>query len=297
MDQDYIIDVDSPDIIMQTMMPPGANNDTNNNIFKKDLFEKFENSENDNINGADNVTDSQNNLNDDEPWNYKILLLLKKIGKKTMGYRWMHEQESKYYDKIHNRISIIEMLMIAFLGTITGGGFINFVVNADIDDNKIVYIVITAIQLFMVFMVASIRGYRNVVKYEKKVIDHTNASNKNAELNLHIQYQLSLNIKDRDMDKVFLKNVIRSFNDILILSPNIRNSTKKKYLQESSDNDIFNPIFTEGDGLNIIINYSQDNNNSPKKNVTTNTSEVPDVNSDNIDSRINYQIDRWLQHF
>lgn len=218
------------------------------------------------------------------PWNYKILLLLRKIGKKTMGYRWMHEQESQYYEKVSGRINIIEMLILALLGTITGGGFINFAASSGLDGNKVVYIIITVAQLVIIFLSAIIKGYSRIKEYEKKFNNHTNASIKNAELNLSIQYQLSLNLPDRENDKIYLKNVINSFNDILLLSPNIRNVTKNKYLEESNDNDIFNPIIAEEDGPNIVINYD---NNKTEKNVGNN----------NIDSHVNYQIDRWLQHF
>ena len=221
---------------------------------------------------------------DNSPWNYKILLLLKKIGKKTMGYRWMQEQESQYYEKINARFDILEMFILAFLGTVTGGGFINFVVSTDLENNKTVYIIITVIQLVTIFIAAIINGYNNVKDYEKKIIDHKNASIKNAELNLNIQYQLSLNVNDRETDKFYLRNTIKAFNDILVLSPTIRNETKKKYLEESNDNEIFNPIIVEGDGINIVINY--DNKNQDEN-----------TDKDNVDSQINYQIDRWLQHF
>src|SRR5581483_8036424 len=125
----------------------------------------------------------------------------------TMGYRWMHEQEFQYYETMHTRLSIIEMLILAFLGTITGGGLINFITGTGIDNNKIIYIIITTIQIVTIFIVAIIKGYGNVVKYEKKMNDHLNASLKNSELNLNIQTQLSLNIKDRESDVTFLKNV------------------------------------------------------------------------------------------
>lgn len=220
--------------------------------------------------------------NDDSPWNYKILLLLRKIGKKTMGYRWMHEQESQYYNMMDIRYGIYEMLLLAFLGTVAGAGFINFIVNSGLNDNKIIYIVITTVQLTTVFLAAIVKGYRKVNQYQKNKSDHFFAALKNAELNLNIQYQLSLNINVRDDDKVFLKGVIKNFNDILFLSPSIREITKKKYLEESNDNDMFNPIITNNDGnLQIIINESAKTYN----------------NDISPDSKMKYQIDRWLQHF
>src|SRR5438445_11130919 len=72
-----------------------------------------------------------NNLNCDDPWNYKILLLLKKIGTKTMGYRWMHEREAEYYENINTKFGIYEMSIMTILGIITGTEFINFVNESD----------------------------------------------------------------------------------------------------------------------------------------------------------------------
>lgn len=275
------IDTDTQNIIYENIINKNEEDPNNSNDIKSDPYNNNNVSCDNNNNGDDN----------DSPWNYKILLLLRKVGKKTMGYRWMHEQELLYYDKVHTRFGIIEMLILAFLGTITGGGFINFIVGASLN-NKAVYIAITTIQLVTVFVAAVVKGYRNVKKYEKKMNDHFNAGLKNAELNLNIQYQLSLNIKDRENDKIFLKNVIRSFNDILLLSPYISEDTKARYLKESNDNDIFNPIITEGDGLHIVINYDNNNNNY-NSSIKRNTR----INNNNIDSQINYQIDRWLQHF
>ncbi|XWV25129.1 hypothetical protein QJ856_gp0647 [Tupanvirus deep ocean] len=245
--------------------------------------------------GAHDITQAKpiDNTNkpqdDDEPWNYKILLLLKKVGKKTMGYRWMHEQDAQYYDKMNTRFGTYEMLILAFLGTITGAGFVNFIAGTGLQDNKIVYIVITVTQLVTVFIAAIIKGYSNVNNYEKNKADHFLAALKNAELNLNIQYQLSLNIKDRDNDKLFLKNVVKNFNDILFLAPPIRESTKKRYMEESNDNDMFNPIIFDGDGLQIIVH---DPTNETKNNIVLNQK----TNIAN-DSKMKYQIDRWLQHF
>ncbi len=231
------------------------------------------------------VNDQDNSVVQESRWNHKMLLLLRKVGKKTMGYRWMHEQEFLHYETRHTRLSIFEMFIFAFLGVLTGGGLINFISGSGLDNNKTTYIVITAIQLVTVFVAALARGYGTVVKYEKKMNDHLNASLKNAELNLSIQAQLSLNIVDRESDILFLKSVVKNFNDILFLSPGIREHTKKKYLKAADDNDIFTPMLTDLDDIRIVINYD-DHKSNP----------VSNVNPIN-DSQLDYEIDRWGKHF
>ena len=243
---------------------------TNSDKFNNDTYKNSNDKE------FINVDDDPNN---NSPWNYKILLLLRKIGKKTMGYRWMHEQETKYYTVLNTKFNIYERLILALLGTITGGGFVSFLSGANLENNKIIYIVITIVQLVIVFFAAIIKEYRYVNNYEKNKNDHSAAAVKNAEINLEIQYQLALNIRDRDTDKHFLANIIKKFNDVLYLAPKIRNDTKEKYLEGSEDNDMFNPIITDNDGiLQIVVHDKNETNNSN-------------------DSKMKYQIDRWLQNF
>ena len=69
------------------------------NIIDDPVIEESKFSIDNNI--TDGIPESAKNNNpcDNGPWNYKILLLLRKIGKKTMGYRWMHEQDTQYYNK------------------------------------------------------------------------------------------------------------------------------------------------------------------------------------------------------
>ena len=287
---------------------PTANKNSNkNNKYKKGKKEagtiyskkiKFEKEDSEKISNdtdfKDELAITQNDGN--HVWNYKILLMLRKVGKKTMGYRWMHDQEAEYYEQMDTHIGIYEMIILAFMGTITGAGFINLVTSAGLDNSIIFNIIIQVIYLIIFFLMATVKGYRDINKYEKKKNSHFNAATKNAELNLNIQYQLSLNISDRDNDKIFLQNVIKSFNDILLLSPPIRNCTKLKYVEGAKDNDIFNPLISVGDNLQIIIH---DDNNRIRNNENGN---IEDDDNENIvaktsDSKMSYEIDRWLQHF
>ena len=225
---------------------------------------------------VNNIDSSQSN----EPWNYKIMLLLVKIGKKTMGYRWMHDQEAQYNERMNTKFKIVEAIILAFMAVFSSGQFVNFIVSTNLEKQKIFYVVMNVLQLVFIFITYIIKGYCDVNKFEKNTSDHRYTSTKNSEINLDIQQQLSLSIKDRETDNQFLRNVIKRFNDVSFLAPPIRTVTKNNFLKESNDNDIFNPIIANHDGenLQIMINDNQDNNNEP-------------------DLQMKYQIDRWLQHF
>ncbi|MEM3061966.1 MAG: hypothetical protein QW303_00270, partial [Nitrososphaerota archaeon] len=169
-------------------------------------------------------------------------------------------------------LNLLEMFILAMLATITGASFINFLVGIGLDGNRILYIVLSLSQMAVVFLAGIIKGYRSVMKYEKLKSDHKYAALKNAEVNLSIQYQLSLNVRERTNDKIFLKRMIKYFNNILSLSPQIRESTRKRYLRQSEEDDIFNPNVESG-----------------------NSAETLDENQ--VNHKLNSEIDRWLQHF
>lgn len=215
-------------------------------------------------------------IDDNKPWNYKILLLLRKIGKKTMGYRWMHEQEANYYNDLETKFETGKIIIIILLSLVNGTSLYNTFAGTYLEYNLIFHATISIINLVGLAALAFSIKYPDAKKYTDLKHNHFNASLRNAELNLTIQSQLALNLEDRESDKMFLQSIIRLFKDILYLSPSIRETTKKKYIAESEENEIFNPLFGTGDDLQIIIQNDLSNGN---------------------DSGMKYQIDRWLQHF
>lgn len=222
----------------------------------------------------------------EKPWNYKILLLLRKIGKKTMGYRWMHEQESQYNEDMETKLTIYEIVILSLLGIVTCGEFVGFIIDLGLDNNRIIYIVLTSFQLLFLCVSGIIKGYKEANKFSTNQTDHNYAASKFGEINLNIQNQLSLNLSDRDRDKDFLKNIIKNFNDIMFLAPKIREEVKKKYLEEADENNIFNPITEDINTLQVVV--IKDELEDEKKN---------DKLIDEINLKSKYQIDRWLQHF
>ena len=246
----------------------------------------------------------------DEPWNYKILLLLIKIGKKTMGFRWMHDQESLSNEKSDTKYSIIELILLALLGSITSGEFIGLVSESGLHNNKVAMVVITSMEIILILVYSIIKGIREKSDFDKNKFQHNYAATKFGEINLNIQNQLSLSIRDRDQDKDFLKNIIKTFNDLMLTVPKISAKVKATYIESTKENDIYNPIIIDSsNALQSFIDktksseYSNGNangNGNSNENGTVNGTVNGNNGSnskDNIDSRYKYQIDRWLQHF
>lgn len=260
---------------------------------RNDIFKKM----NENVDFDDDKKPSEkkeiinicSESDDSKPWNYKFLIFLRKIGKKTMGYRWMHDQEAQYNEDTNSKYTITEIIILSFIGIISGGELLGLIFNSGLGDNKIALIVLTCVQLVVLFGYSVIKGIRETSEFDKNVFQHNYASSKFGEINLSIQNQLTLNIKDRDTDKDFLKNIIKSFNDLLYIVPKIRKSIKDKYIEGSEDNDMFNPLITDENGnIKIVIHDGTTNLNDSK-------TKSDDVNT--LDSKNKYQIDRWLQHF
>ena len=195
----------------------------------------------------------------------------------------MHEEEAKNYDKKDTKVSISELIIITFVTILSGTGFANFLIVSDLNKNKIIYVILTAIIVIVTFASLFIKGYRLLYKYDKRKFDHQIAALKNMKINLKIQFQLALNIKDRKNDIIFTNQIIKKYNDLMSLSPQIRDGTKKKYLEKAEDNDMFNPIITDADGMLQIVIHDDKN--------------IKENGEDNIDSKMKYQIDRWLQNF
>ena len=249
--------------------------DANNLVINSDSHEELVLNNHNNTNDDINIDNKR-----DGPWNYAIEMYLTKIGKRTMGYRWMHDHEAHYYDKRDTKVGVIELIIITFVTILTGAGFANFLVATDLDNNKTLYIILSAIIFIVTFSSIFIKGYRLLYKYDKRKFDHQTAALRNVNINLKIQSQLVLNINDRANDITFMNKIIKKYNDLMSFSPQIRESTKKKYLEKAEENDIFNPLTTVHNGaVQIIIQNDKE-----------------DTENNSIDSKMKYQVDRYLQH-
>jgi len=212
-------------------------------------------------------------------WNYKIMLLLQKIGKKTMGYRWMHDQESKIISALAKKYMIADVILKVITGLLTGSTIGTLVTGSD---NTTILYIFTAISLAFQLATGVITAIRETNDYSSIASQHIAAAAKFGEINMEIQNQFALDIDDRELDKEFLSTTIKKFNDLNGSIPPISESIKKKFIASDEDNEIYNPIIV-GDYNNIQINDKKNDNK-----------EEDDIEKG---SKSKYEIDRWLSRF
>lgn len=221
------------------------------------------------------------NIGTDGVWNYKIVLLLQKIGKRTMGYRWMHDQESQNNDTQNNKFMIAQIVLDVLNATVTGSTMVALVYSANLQNDLTTLYILTAISLAIQIASGVVTGIRESSDFSNIAAKHNYAAIKFGEINLDIQNQLSLNVEDRDTDKDFLKNIIKRYNDLNMTVPQISDDVKKRYVASDEDNDVYNPIII-GDYNNIqIVDKKSDDK------------EVDEEKG----SKSKYEIDRWLSRF
>lgn len=225
----------------------------------------------------------------EEPWNYRIQLLLKKIGERAMGYKYMHIHDQYHYVWVLRIYFLIEVIVLSVIGMLTGGQLVGFFASSDFGDDPKVIIPLNVVQILTVFIYAIIRGFRTVGGYEDKIWSHKYTSAKFNEIFLEIQEQLSLPVKDRAIDREFLKYIIKQYNGLLETSPKIRGKSIKKYLKSVENENIFKPITIGGfEKIEIVVNEKNTKNNENSSKSKTKTDKLP--------FNYKFEIDRWLKH-
>jgi len=246
---------------------------------------------NNEINNKEKEKINMDEINSDmDPWNGRIVLFLIKIRKKTVAYRWMHDRETVKFENSLARYKWIDLIFLAFASVLTGGEFITLLFHTGLDSNEAALITISCVQLVIIFFYTIFKGMRENSEFEKNIFNHNYISSKFGELNLNIQNQLSINIDDREKDRDFLKNTIKSFNDLLYLAPKIRIETKSEYIENSEENDVFNPITDNHGNIQIVIQHDEHKPDQDKNN--TQNQQV----AKKVDLQSKYQFDRWLNH-
>jgi hypothetical protein len=229
------------------------------------------------------------NDNDTNPWNYRIILLLQKIGKKAMGYRWMHDQEVQNNEGEESKYLTIEVVLTAVNDMITGSSLISLIYGINANANITVLIGLTIASLTVELVYAVIKGIRETSCFAEYATKHNYAETRFSEINLEIQNQLSLNIKDRDTDKDFLKNIIKKFNDLILIVPKITQDVRNKYIEASEDNDVYNTMLVGDYGnIQIVVDKNKKDENEADEETTEPSKNI---------SKSQYEINRWLQNF
>lgn len=252
-----------------------------------------------NINTKNNKYDTDihttyQNINLEEPWNMAISIKLKQIGEKSAGYRWMHDHEKIYYTKISKIYMILEVILLAIMGTLSSGDFVMFMINNKINGGS-GGLIISSTQLLLLLIYCVVKGLYDTGNYSNIILSHHTASSKFNELFLEIDIQTRLPISKREPDSNFLIHKTKEYITAMNESPAIRQSTIDKYILATENEDIYKPpIAGEFDKIEIVIH--DENNIKVKSRSITSDKNEKSPKTNNIDPKLKNQIDRWLNN-
>lgn len=267
-------------------------------IINEETIDNIDNNniDNNNIDINDNIKNNlinSNNIN--VQWNPKILIQLKKLGEKSMGFKWMHDQESLHYIKLNKIFTRLEVILLVCLGLITANEFITFLSNSGINNSKSGILIVSSIQLFLIFIFGIVKNLRDTGNYPNKIHSHRYDSMKFSEISTDIINQFAIPILERDNSTNFLQQKTKEYNELRFTMPPIRPITINKYIEATESHDIYKPILVGGvETIDIVI----DKNDNISMNVTDpiNTKKYKNnLNSDNEKNK--YIIERWLNNF
>jgi hypothetical protein len=211
-------------------------------------------------------------------WNQKTEYLLQRIGEKSMGYRWMHEQEHLYHTGYNDKLQLYLIVLTGILGTLSSGSIIGLFSDSSSKNNILLALTIT--QLIMSFIMGVVLGIKEQGDYKMTAMQHKQISSKFAVLYHSIQRQFSLDPRNREDDKTFLNDKIREFDD-LVASPNvIRNETMTKYNNTIADKNI-----SKVDDIETFDTLRYDR------------AHTSATMSNKNDARVNFEVERWIHNF
>lgn len=220
-------------------------------------------------------------------WNYTVKLLLKKIGEKSMGFKWMHNQDRIRYERIYMILKRVEVILLALIVILTSSGFVYFLSVIGLEGNNIIVIIISAVQLLILSGASIVKTMREIGGYDKLIFDHKYSSSRFNQISLQIQTQLALDLKDRMNDVFFIKHIVDTYNKLVEISPIISSSTMTEYIDAVKDKDIHKPLLLGkiDDQLEIVIDGPE------------NHDQAKNTENDQLYDNNKYQMDRWLQNF
>jgi hypothetical protein len=277
---------------------PNINSNVNPKSNKSDL--------NSNVNPKSNKSDLNPNVNDLNSCDYGVQLMLKKIGEKSAGYKWMHKQEQFDLEKTNGRYQIIEIILLAILGALTSGEFIGLLADSGLRENNTGIIVISGIELFFLTIYSVVKSLRENGDYQTLTWQNKYMSSKFSEINMDIQEQISL----KTSNVPFLRQTIKLYNQLLENSTTIQQNTIQKYIEGTQDINIYKPLIMGNfDQIEIIISNGDNDNNQNTKNNNQNTNQninkntYQNSNKNNKDNtpqtyenKIKYELERYLKN-
>jgi hypothetical protein len=198
-------------------------------------------------------------------WGIAIVLLLKKIAEKSLGYKWMHYTDHSHYEDKDRLYTILDVILTVLIGAISSAEFVGIIAKSGIENNIIALAILNGIIILLTVIAGIIKGIWTSGDYPRLIHEHKYNSSKYDEIHLQIQNQLALNIKDRDSDKAFLRTMLTNYNRLLFEAPSIRKDTMDKYIETTRDSKISKPIdFEELNTFDIYINNEEYDQTEPR---------------------------------
>ncbi|AYV78738.1 MAG: hypothetical protein Edafosvirus29_2 [Edafosvirus sp.] len=222
-----------------------------------------------------------------KPWNNRMKLLLKRLGEKSMGYRWMHDQENAHFLKLDNTFNNLQIILGTLLATLNSTGLATLYANTA--NNFNIIFSLTLIGLILSAILTIIMGIREKNEYNTIAFNHKDTASKFTKIYHSIQEQLSLDMEDREIDKEFLGKKIREYDELMQNKPNIRKKILDKYVDETKNINIYKPIITD-EFENIDIDDDNDN-------TVINIKSKNELHDKDKQKKIDYEISRWLNNF
>lgn len=260
--------------------------------------------EHDEIINSDNLVGMNDSLG---PWNKKMIMLLKNVGEKALGYRWMHDVDAAYYAVVDYKFAFVENIFLAILTTFTSGSIFIILFNTGIYTNVAAMAIINIIILLITLVYIMIKGAHEIGKYGDLVRAHKYSALKYHNVSSDIQEQLTLDVAKRDNDKQFITNVLKIFKVVQYEAPDIRIGTKNSYLSAIEQDKISKPInFNDFDTIEIVIeNPANIQDKTLGSDVDKSESSIirklkgigTNYNPLNFNTKYNYEINRYLRNF
>ena len=226
-------------------------------------------------------------------------ILLKKIGEKSMGYRWMSEKASMYYDNKDKKFMIAIVIFGSLLAILDTVSLYSLIVQFNLSNNKDFIITLTVINLIFVFMSLILTGIRENSGFRDKSNNHRQMLPKYAQIYHSIQEQFSLSEKDQEDGVGFLRDMIKDYDNLLDIGLNIPSHILDQYAKATKNNDITKPaIIGEIAGIEITSNDAGDiiiNVNDEDENENNEDNKNEDPNSKN--NKLSFEIQRWMKMF
>lgn len=256
--------------------------DKNNDLIDLDLNDNKTNT-NGKYNLKINKVFASNNLN--VPWNTRIQLFLKKLGDRAIAYKWMHNRERHLYTESLYKLNISLRILMTILGLLDSVSVVS-ALNDSFEDKKNILIIFTILNLLFVVILGILNEIKDNGDYIDKINNNKEASIKFSKFIIDIQSQLSLNIKDREPDTIYIRKITKTYDKLMNISPHIRSITMNEYMQASDLNNINKPIFVGGsDNIDIVIHDDLTKIKSPHNNKTKKNKAQ------------NYEIEKWVRNF